>query len=183
MSTYVTKESRGSYLHLQSNTKIHLLSRNSRIYCKFKYASIVQCYNPTPLVLLVNSYPCIVPGHTPNVHLIPSGNSNDQTKSILDFSFFTTQSLEQSSQPLLCSHLPSKFWWHPHLGNFIPWKGFLASEDTKNKAYPYLNDGTSNNMLMAINEHYLVPVSHNGPAPKMLYMHTTTCSNLFRCHC
>jgi len=86
----------------------------------------------------VKSYQLNVLGHTPNVHLIPSRNANDQTKSIPSLPFSTTQYLKKSSQPFPCSHSHSKFRWHPHLGQSIPWKGFLKLEDTKTKAYPFL---------------------------------------------
>lgn len=85
-----TRESRSSHLHPQSNTRIQLLPRKSRIHCKVKSASNVQRYNPAPLILLANSHWLIVPGHTPNVHLLPSGNANDQKKSICDLPFFAT---------------------------------------------------------------------------------------------
>ena len=102
-----TRESRGSHLHLQSNTRIHFLPRKSRIHCKFK-SSNVQCYNLVPLVLLLNSYWFIVPGRTPNLHLIPSGNANDQKKSSHDLPFSAIQSLEKSGHPFcVVTHLPS----------------------------------------------------------------------------
>ena len=73
-----------------------------------KAASNVQCYNPAPLVLSVNNYQLIFPGHTPNVHLIPSRNVSDQNKSIPDLPFSTTQSLGKSSHPSRAvTHLPS----------------------------------------------------------------------------
>lgn len=45
---------------------------------KVKAASNFQRYNPVPLVLSVNSYRLIFIGNTPNVHLVPSRNSNDK---------------------------------------------------------------------------------------------------------
>ena len=54
---------------------------------KVKYASDVQHYNPAPLFLIVNNYQLIVLGHIPKVHLIPSGNDNDQNKSISNLPF------------------------------------------------------------------------------------------------
>lgn len=102
-----------------------------------KVASNAQHYNPAPLVLSVNSYRIIVQGCTPNVHLIPSGNANDQNKSISDLPFSVTESL-RNPVTLSCSHSPSKFYWHPHSDQSIPWQGFLTSEDTKTKAYPCL---------------------------------------------
>lgn len=93
MPISVTRESKGSHLYPQSNTRIHLLPRKSRIHCKVKSASNVQDYNPAPIVLSANSYRLIVLGHTSNVHLIPYGNANDQTKSIHDLPFSATQSL------------------------------------------------------------------------------------------
>ena len=62
-----------------------------------------------PLVLSVNNYYIIVPGHTPNVHMIPSGNANNQNKSIPCIPFSATQFLRKSSYPLMCGHTPSKF--------------------------------------------------------------------------
>lgn len=85
----------------------------------------------------MNSYRIIVQGCTPNVHLIPSGNANDQNKSISDLPFSVTESL-RNPVTLSCSHSPSKFYWHPHSDQSIPWQGFLTSEDTKTKAYPCL---------------------------------------------
>ena len=93
------RESKGSHLHPQSNTRIHLLPRKSRIHCKVKSASNVQRCNPAPLFLSLNSYQLIVPGRTPNVHLIPYGNANDQNKSIYGLPLFSTQSLRHPVTP------------------------------------------------------------------------------------
>ena len=138
MPASATRESRGTHLHPLSSTKIHLLPKNSRIDQKVESASNVHRYNPVPLVLSVNSYRLIALGRTPNGHLIPFINSNDQNKSIPDLPLSAIQSLRKFGQPLPCSHSPSKFCWHPHPGQSIPWQDFLASEDTKTKAYPYL---------------------------------------------
>jgi len=45
------------------------------------------------------------------------------------------------------------------------------------------NHHTSHNMLMEINWHYWVLVSHYGPASKVLYRHIVACSNFFHCYC
>jgi len=79
--------------------------------------------------------------------------------------------MEFSPMPL---HTPSKFRWHPRPRQSIPWQGFLALEDTKTKVYPYLktiislpqNHHIDHSMLMEINGHNWVPVSHNGPPPE-----------------
>ena len=110
----------------------------SKIHCKVKFSFNVHRYNLAPLVLSVNNYRLIVLGHTPNVHFIPSRNANDQNKYIIDLPFSATQSLGKSGHPLPCSHTPSKFRWHPHPRQSIPWQGFLTSEDTETKAYPCL---------------------------------------------
>jgi len=68
--------------------------------------------------------------------------------------------------PLPCSHSPSKFHWHPHPGQSIPWKGFLTSKDKKPRHIPASTHHTSHSMLIEINGHYWVPRSHNGPAPE-----------------
>ena len=47
----------------------------------------------------MNSYQFFVPRRTPNVHLIPSSNANDQNKSISDLPFSATQSLENLVTP------------------------------------------------------------------------------------
>ena len=59
-------------------------------------------------------------------------------KFISSLPLFATYSLGKFDQPLMCSHSASKFRWHPHLGQSIPWQGFLASEDQATKAYTYL---------------------------------------------
>lgn len=41
--------------------------------------------------------------------------------------------------PLPCSHSPSKLHGHHHPEQSIPWQGLIALEDTKTKAYTYLN--------------------------------------------
>lgn len=156
-----TRESKGSHIHPKSNTKIHLFARKSKIHCKVKSTSNVQHYNPLPLVLLVNSYQLIFPRCTPNVHLIPSGNANDQNKYIRDLlSLLHSPSRIQS--PLPCNHSPSKFCQHHYPRKSILWKGFLASEDITTKAY-LCSHHTGHSMLMEINRHYWVPVSQNGP--------------------
>jgi len=102
----------------------------------FKVASNVQRYNPAPLVLSINNYWIILPGHTPNVHLIPSSNSNDQSKYIHNLPLFAIQFASKSVHPLLCSHSPSKFPRIPYLGRSIPLQAFLTLEYTKSRHIP-----------------------------------------------
>ena len=99
MPVSITRKSIGSHLHPKSNTRIHLLPKMSRIHYNVKSASNVQHYNPTPLFLSWNNYQLIVQGCTPNVHLIPYGNANDQNKSIYDLPFSATQSLRNLVTP------------------------------------------------------------------------------------
>jgi len=75
--------------------------------------------------------------------------------------------------PLPCSHTPSKFCWHPHTRKSILWKGFLTSEGSKTKGYPYLNTiipviALSWKPMDTIR--YQCP--HNGLDPKVLYENT-----------
>jgi len=173
--TSTTRESRGSHLHPQSNTRIHLLPRKSKIHCKVKYASNVQRYNPAPLVLLVNSHWLIVSGHTPNVHLIPSGNANDQNKSILVH--------RPIWSPLPCNHSPSKFLDIPYLGRSIPWKGFLTSEGQTTKEYTYLKTIIP---VIACSWQSMDTIGYRCPTMAcswMLYQHTVACYNSFCCWC
>ena len=146
-----------------------------------KVASNVQRCNPMPLVLSENNCQLIFLGHNPNVHLIPSGNAHNQNKSICDLPFFATQSLRNPVTLFrvdthLVSYLESPVLRDSSLGK--------ASQNQKiNNRGIYLpqNHHTGHSMLMAINGHYWVPVSHNGPGPEVLYQHIAACSNFFCC--
>ena len=121
------------------------------------------------LVLSLNSYQLIVPGRTPNVHLIPSSNANDQNKSICDLPFSTTQSHENlvtsfvQSLTFQVPLAPPSWVVHPlarlpHIRRF-KYQGIYLPK----------NYHTSHSMLMEINGHYWVPMPHNGHAPEVLY--------------
>ena len=86
----------------------------------------------------MNSGELIVLGHTPNLHLMPSSNDNDQTNPFPNLPFSSIQSLRKSNHLLPCDHSPSKFLGIPYPGRSIPWKCFLASKGPKTKAYPCL---------------------------------------------
>jgi len=142
MPISATKESRGSHL-IQSNSRIQFLPRNSIIH--FQSQSYTQC-----LVLqshttcsLSEQFSAHCSKAHPNVHLIPFRNANDQKKSIPNLPFSTTQFLEQSNHPLLCSHIISKFLGHPLLCYTIPqatppFERFPHLGSQKAKEYPYL---------------------------------------------
>ena len=61
----------------------------------------------------------------------------------------------------------------------LPCQCFLTYKGKKKGLSLPQNHHNSHSILMEINGHYWVPVSHNGPAPKVLYQHTTTFSNSF----
>jgi len=121
---------------------------------KVKSASNVQHYNLATLVLSMNSYRLIVPGHTPNVHLIPSSNANDQNKSIPTFPSLLHS---PSGNPVIPSvqsltfHVllaPPSWEIHPlerlsHIGRYKNW-GISRPR----------NHHIGHNMLMEINGHY-----------------------------
>lgn len=180
MPASTTRESIGSHLHHQSNTRIHLLPRKSIIHCHIQTASNVQCYNPTPLFLSANNYRIIILWCTPNVHLIPFGNANDQRKYIPDLLFSSAQSLEKFSHPFYAiTHLPSSP-TSSILGDRSLGK---ASSHRKFKQARHIltsNHHTDHIMLMEINGHYWVLVSQNGLSlVEVLYQHTVACSNSF----
>ena len=151
---------------------------------KVKLPSNVQRCDIAPLFLLVNSDRLIVPGHTPNVHLIPYSNSIDKKKSI-------------PQTCLLCYTVP----WTIQPPPFVQSLTFQVPQCPLSRVthplarFPrirrsniqsiYLpqNYHIGHNILMEINGHYWVPVSHNGPTPEVLYQHTVACSNLFCCCC
>ena len=125
MPTSTTREYRGSHLHPQSNTKIHLLPKKSRSHYHSHTTSNVKSYNLVPLFFSAKNYQPIVPGHTPNVHLIPYGNANDQNKYTLDLPFSATQSLEKFGHPFhAVTQLPSS------TGTPIPGSPFLGKDSS-----------------------------------------------------
>lgn len=173
------RESRGLHLHPQkqyqdsapSQEVQNLLPKSSCIQFL-----MLQC---CAAFLSVNIYQLIIPRNTPNVHLIPSRNANDQNKSFLDLPFSATQSLGKSVTPFhAVTHLPSSL-TSPILGD--PFLSKASSHRKVNNQGIYLrqNHHTSHSMLMEINGHYWAPMSHNGPAPKVLYQHTVAYSNYF----
>jgi len=132
---------------------------------KVNSASNVQPYNPTPLVLLVNSYWLIVPGRTPNVHLIPSSNANDKKKnpSLAFHSLLHSPSGNLVTSFRVVTHLPScastPISGSPSLG-----KASLHQKIQKLRHIPASNHHTGHTILMAINGNYWVSMFHNGPA-------------------
>jgi len=93
------------------------------------------------LVLLipsVNIYRLIISGHTPYVHMIPSRNANDQNQSIPQSSLRCNTMPWVIQSPPFVQSLTFQVPRHSLPERSIPWKYFLASEDLKTKAYPYL---------------------------------------------
>ena len=81
MPASTTMESIGSHLHPQSNIRIHLLPKKS----KLPKSNLHPMSNATILVLpipLVNNYELVVQGNAPSMLLIPSSNANGQNKFI-----------------------------------------------------------------------------------------------------
>jgi len=103
--------------------------------------------------------------------------------------FFATNSLGKYGHPLSYSHTPSKFCRHSLLCYTVPrvtppLARFPHIKRSKNSGISLpQNHHTSHSMLMEINGHYWVPVSHNGPSPKLLYQHILACSNSLHYSC
>lgn len=102
------RESTGPHLHPQSNTRISLLPRKSKIHNQNQIC--IQC----PVLQLCAT--CLLNEHLlthysrahSNVHLIPSVNATYQKKSILNLPFSSTQSLKKSCHPFRAmNHPPS----------------------------------------------------------------------------
>lgn len=73
-----------------------------------KVSSNVWHYNLAPLVPSTNSYRLIVSGCTPNVHLITSGNANDQTNISATFPSLLHNPSGNTVTPFrVVTHLPS----------------------------------------------------------------------------
>ena len=139
MLASVNKGIRDSNLHSQSSTRIHLLPRKCRIQCESQslhlMSSITILHHLSSQWIVTDSF---FQGTLPLCIWFHMAIIMTKKKSILDLPFSATQTLGQSSHPLPCSHTPSKFRWHPHPEQSIPWKGFLTSEDTKTKVYTCL---------------------------------------------
>ena len=100
------------------------------------------------------------------MHLIPSGNSNDQKKYILVLPFSSTYSLRKFFHPLLCSHTPSKLCGHPLLYYTVPQStpplGKFPHMSTNQGISLPQNHHTGHKILMEINGHYWAAVSIMG---------------------
>jgi len=161
MSTSATRESRGSHLHPQINTRIHLLPRKSTIHYKVKSTSNVQRYDPMPLVLSANNYQLIVLGHTTNVHLIPFGNVNDKKKSIpwpsllyytVPWAIWSTPSMHS-----LTFQVPLA----PPSQRVHPLERLPRIRDTKDIIPSYISYHDHGNQWILLGT-----IAHNGPSPK-----------------
>jgi len=80
---------------------------------------------------------------------------------------------------------PSKFCRHPLLCYISPQATsplvrFSRIRRSKNQGISLpQNQHNGHSMLIEINRHFLVLVTHNDPTPEVFYQHTTACSNFF----
>jgi len=159
MIASATRESRGSYLHPQSNTRIHLLPRKSRIHCKVKYTFNVQRYNPAPLVLSTNSYRSLFQGTF--LKCIWFHLAMLMTKKNISSTFPSL--IHNPSSNLVTpfhviTHIPSS------IGTPIPGSPSLGKVSShwkvqKPRHIHALNHHNGHSMLMEINGRYWVPMA------------------------